>query len=139
MKRRNGKNLAIGILCCMLVYMGIGYAALSQVLKVTTTGNVTGQWKIYIDSADLNTETNTNKIIESKSIVNPFKLDRNDSSIKEIDENLAVTSLETAQELLDTKLISFLSVELYRDLDFEKVESIFKGKISSICGFTLLK
>ena len=65
MKRRKGKNLAIGILCCMLVFMGIGYAALSQVLKVTTTGNVTGQWKIYIDRADLNTETDTNKIIDT--------------------------------------------------------------------------
>ena len=65
MKRRKGKNLAIGILCCMLVFMGIGYAALSQVLKVTTTGNVTGQWNIYIYSADLNTETDTNKIIDT--------------------------------------------------------------------------
>ena len=34
--------MVMGILSCMLVFMGIGYAALSQVLKVTTTGNVTG-------------------------------------------------------------------------------------------------
>ena len=54
-----------------------------------------------------------------------------DGGIKEVDENLAVTSLETAQELLDTKLVSFLSVELYRDLDFENVESIFKSEVQS--------
>ena len=76
MKRRNGKNLAIGILCCMLVFMGIGYAALSQVLKVTTTGNVTGQWKIYIDSADLNTETNTNKIIDATKATSSISSDK---------------------------------------------------------------
>ncbi len=78
MKRRKGKNLAIGILCCMLVFMGIGYAALSQVLKVTTTGNVTGQWKIYIDSADLNTETetDTNKIIDATKATSSISSDK---------------------------------------------------------------
>ncbi len=76
MKRRKGKNLAIGILCCMLVFMGIGYAALSQVLKVTTTGNVTGQWKIYIDSADLNTETDTGKIIDTTKATSSISSDK---------------------------------------------------------------
>ncbi|MCG3711412.1 lipopolysaccharide heptosyltransferase I [Aliarcobacter butzleri] len=47
--------------------------------SITLFGNTPGYRNTYI--------TNTNKIIESKSIVNPFKLDRNDFSIKEIDEN----------------------------------------------------
>ena len=47
--------------------------------SITLFGNTPGYRNTYI--------TNTNRIIESKSIVNPFKLDRNDFSIKEIDEN----------------------------------------------------
>ena len=51
MQKRNKKKIVIGILCCMLVFMGIGYAALSQVLNIGTTAKVTGSWKIYISSA----------------------------------------------------------------------------------------
>ncbi|MDN5097776.1 lipopolysaccharide heptosyltransferase I [Aliarcobacter butzleri] len=47
--------------------------------SITLFGNTPGYRNTYI--------TNINKIIESKSIVNPFKLNRNDFSIKEIDEN----------------------------------------------------
>lgn len=50
-----------------------------NISSITLFGNTPGYRNTYI--------TNTNKIIESKSIVNPFKLDRNDFSIKEIDEN----------------------------------------------------
>ena len=51
MSKRNKKKMVIGILCCMLVFMGIGYAALSQVLNIGTTAKVTGSWNIYISSA----------------------------------------------------------------------------------------
>ncbi|WP_323658432.1 lipopolysaccharide heptosyltransferase I [Aliarcobacter butzleri] len=57
--------------------------------SITLFGNTPGYRNTYI--------TNTNKIIESKSIVNPFKLDRNDFSIKEIDEN---EIMNTAKGLL---------------------------------------
>ena len=57
--------------------------------SITLFGNTPGYRNTYI--------TNTNKIIESKSIVNPFKLDRNDFSIKEIDENKIIN---TAKGLL---------------------------------------
>ncbi|MCG3672859.1 lipopolysaccharide heptosyltransferase I [Aliarcobacter butzleri] len=57
--------------------------------SITLFGNTPGYRNTYI--------TNTNKIIESKSIVNPFKLDRNDFSIKEIDENEIIN---TAKGLL---------------------------------------
>ncbi|WP_323597444.1 lipopolysaccharide heptosyltransferase I [Aliarcobacter butzleri] len=57
--------------------------------SITLFGNTPGYRNTYI--------TNMNKIIESKSIVNPFKLDRNDFSIKEIDENEIIN---TAKGLL---------------------------------------
>ncbi|WP_323669575.1 lipopolysaccharide heptosyltransferase I [Aliarcobacter butzleri] len=57
--------------------------------SITLFGNTPGYRNTYI--------TNINKIIESKSIVNPFKLDRNDFSIKEIDENEIIN---TAKGLL---------------------------------------
>lgn len=57
--------------------------------SITLFGNTPGYRNTYI--------TNTNKIIESKSIVNPFKLDRNDFSINEIDENEIIN---TAKRLL---------------------------------------
>ncbi len=57
--------------------------------SITLFGNTPGYRNTYI--------TNTNKIIESKSIVNPFKLDRNDFSIKEIDKNEIIN---TAKGLL---------------------------------------
>lgn len=58
--------------------------------SITLFGNTPGYRNTYI--------TNANKIIESKSIVNPFKLDRNDFSIKEIDENEIIN---TAKGLLN--------------------------------------
>ncbi|MCT7569092.1 lipopolysaccharide heptosyltransferase I [Aliarcobacter butzleri] len=57
--------------------------------SITLFGNTPGYRNTYI--------TKINKIIESKSIVNPFKLDRNDFSIKEIDENEIIN---TAKGLL---------------------------------------
>ncbi|MFX4279114.1 lipopolysaccharide heptosyltransferase I [Aliarcobacter butzleri] len=57
--------------------------------SITLFGNTPGYRNTYI--------TNINKIIESKSIVNPFKLDRNDFSIKKIDENEIIN---TAKGLL---------------------------------------
>ncbi|KLE09865.1 lipopolysaccharide heptosyltransferase [Aliarcobacter butzleri L355] len=54
--------------------------------SITLFGNTPGYRNTYI--------TNTNRIIESKSIVNPFKLDRNDFSIKEIDENEIINTVK---------------------------------------------
>ena len=61
MQKRNKKKIVIGILCCMLVFMGIGYAALSQVLNIGTTAKVTGSWKIYISDARVNENKSTSK------------------------------------------------------------------------------
>ena len=61
MQKRNKKKIVIGILCCMLVFMGIGYAALSQVLNIGTTAKVTGSWKIYISGVGVNENKSTSK------------------------------------------------------------------------------
>ncbi len=60
--------------------------------SITIFGNTPGYRNTYL--------TDINKIIESKSSVNPFKLDRNDFSIKDISENEIV---ELAKEILNEK------------------------------------
>ena len=50
MRDRRKRNIIIGSLCCLLVFMGIGYALLSQTLNINGIANLTGKWKIYIDS-----------------------------------------------------------------------------------------
>ena len=50
MRDRKKRNIIIGSLCCLLVFMGIGYALLSQTLNINGIANLTGKWKIYIDS-----------------------------------------------------------------------------------------
>lgn len=60
--------------------------------SITLFGNTPGYRNTYL--------TDINKIIESKSSVNPFKLDRNDFSIKDINENEIV---ELAKEIFNGK------------------------------------
>ena len=71
MRKRKNKSLAIGILCCMLVFMGIGYAALSQTLNIGTTAKVTGSWNIYISSATVKEQSDADmkgtKITDNKT------------------------------------------------------------------------
>ena len=50
MRDRKKRNIIIGSLCCLLVFMGIGYAILSQVLNINGTATLTGKWEIYIES-----------------------------------------------------------------------------------------
>ena len=64
----------------------------SNIPSITIFGNTPGYRNTY--------QTSINKIIESKSIVNPYKLDRNDFSINEIDEKDIV---KIAKELLYEK------------------------------------
>lgn len=57
--------------------------------SITLFGNTPGYRNTY--------KTNINRIIESNSKVNPYKLDKNDFSIKNIDENSIV---KVAKEIL---------------------------------------
>ena len=50
MRDRKKRNIIIGSLCCLLVFMAVGYALLSQTLNINGIANLTGKWKIYIDS-----------------------------------------------------------------------------------------
>ena len=55
MKQREKRNIVIGLLCVMVVFMSVGYAVLSQNLKINGTANITGSWDIYIESITFNT------------------------------------------------------------------------------------
>ena len=50
MERRRKNNILIGVLCCALVFMGVGYAILSSVLTISSTANITGDFDIRITS-----------------------------------------------------------------------------------------
>ena len=59
MRDRKKRNITIISLCCLLVFMAVGYAVLSQALNINGTANLTGEWKVYIDSITEITEGNT--------------------------------------------------------------------------------
>ena len=59
MRDRKKRNIMIASLCCLLVFMGIGYALLSQTLNINGTAMLTGEWNIYIDSITLSSKSQT--------------------------------------------------------------------------------
>ena len=48
MRDRKKRNIMIASLCCLLVFMGIGYALLTQILTINGTATLTGNWNIKI-------------------------------------------------------------------------------------------
>ena len=75
MRDRKKRNIIIGSLCCLLVFMGIGYALLSQTLNINGIANLTGKWKIYIDSITVkevggSAKSNTAEVSEDKLAAN---------------------------------------------------------------------
>ena len=59
MKDRKKRNIIIGSLCCLLVFMGIGYAILSQTLNISGIANMKGTWDIKI--TDISEASRTGK------------------------------------------------------------------------------
>ena len=59
MRNRKKRNIIIGSLCCLLVFMGIGYAVLSQTLNINGTANMRGEWDIKI--TDISEASRTGK------------------------------------------------------------------------------
>ena len=59
MRDRKKRNIIIGALCCLLVFMGIGYAVLSQTLNISGTANMKGTWDIKI--TDISEASRTGK------------------------------------------------------------------------------
>lgn len=48
MRDRRKRNIVIGILCCLLVFMGVIYALLNQRLTLTSQQEMIGEWNIKI-------------------------------------------------------------------------------------------
>ena len=59
MRDRKKRNIIIGALCSLLVFMGIGYAVLSQTLNISGTVNMRGEWDIKI--TDISEASRTGK------------------------------------------------------------------------------
>ena len=59
MRDRKKRNILIGSLCSLLVFMGIGYAVLSQTLNISGTANMKGTWDIKI--TDISEASRTGK------------------------------------------------------------------------------
>ena len=53
MRDRKKRNIIIGALCCLLVFMGIGYAILSSKIFIKGIGYMEGNWNIYISDIKL--------------------------------------------------------------------------------------
>ena len=59
MRDRKKRNIIIGALCSLIVFMGIGYAVLSQTLNINGTANMRGEWDIKI--TDISEASRTGK------------------------------------------------------------------------------
>ena len=64
MKDRKKRNIIIGALCCLLVFMGIGYAILSQTLNISGIANMKGNWNVRITNMELLSENKTGRAEE---------------------------------------------------------------------------
>ena len=47
LSKKQKNNLIIGGLCCILLLMGIGYAAFNAQLKINGTSSISSEWKVY--------------------------------------------------------------------------------------------
>lgn len=57
MEEKKTKNVVIIALCLTLIFMGIGFAILSQNLTISTTGTISSSWDVHYDSFVDNTAT----------------------------------------------------------------------------------
>jgi len=63
--RQNKKKAVIVVLCTMLFFMGVGYAILSETIKVVGINKVAGKWDVHIESIN---ETNKGGSADSQSV-----------------------------------------------------------------------
>ena len=64
MRDRKKRNIIIGSLCCLLVFMGIGYAILSQTLNISGIANMQGNWNVKITNMELLSNNKTGRAEE---------------------------------------------------------------------------
>ena len=69
MRDRKKKNIVIGALCSLLIFMGIGYAILSQTLNISGTANMQGNWSVKITNMKL---LEANKTGRAENVSNTF-------------------------------------------------------------------
>ena len=69
MKDRKKRNIIIGALCFLLLFMGIGYAILSQTLNISGTANMQGNWSVKITNMKL---LEANKTGRAENVSNTF-------------------------------------------------------------------
>ena len=69
MKDRKKRNIIIGALCSLLVFMGIAYAILSQTLNISGTANMKGNWSVKITNMKL---LEANKTGRAENVSNTF-------------------------------------------------------------------
>ena len=69
MRDRKKRNIIIGSLCCLLVFMGIGYAILSQTLNISGIANMKGNWSVKITNMKL---LEANKTGRAENVSNTF-------------------------------------------------------------------
>ena len=69
MRDRKKRNIIIGALCSLLVFMGIGYAILSQTLNISGTANMQGNWSVKITNMKL---LEANKTGRAENVSNTF-------------------------------------------------------------------
>ena len=67
MRDRKKRNIIIGALCCLLVFMGVGYAILSQTLNISGTANMQGNWSVKITNMKLLEANKTGRATEVSS------------------------------------------------------------------------
>ena len=67
MRDRKKRNIIIGALCCLLVFMGIGYAILSQTLNISGIANMQGNWSVKITNMKLLEANKTGRATEVSS------------------------------------------------------------------------
>ena len=79
MKERNKRNLTIGILCCLLIFMGVGFAVMNATLNIDGTATAINTWSIVIDSiTPIDNDTNAKSIsakVEPSKVEASFEVD----------------------------------------------------------------
>ena len=64
MRDRKKRNIIIDALCCLLVFMGIRYAILSQTLNISGIARMQGNWNVRITNMELLSENKTGRAEE---------------------------------------------------------------------------
>ena len=50
---RRGKNIVIGLLCAIIVFMGVGFAAIYSELNITGNTTITNTWNVQITNIEV--------------------------------------------------------------------------------------